>query len=183
MAVSISSRRRYSFLALAGISDTVSSIPRVQWPVFDVRFSSCIGSTESWPDIRWNGEFPVLGLTVILSAQSTPGRWSIRISFGSSEQAMSLVSASEIHMFRHSTTPLAAAWYGVTVIFWILKHLRGRSVLFLLFAPPSTNMLSEVLNRQIDTLLKKFATLSELPWFSGRASAHPLRYSLATTRR
>jgi len=120
MATSLSSRRHSNCLALASISDAVSSIPWVQLEVFHVKFSSPIGSTASWPNIRRKGEYPVVPMTVVLSAQSTAGRWSIYISFGSSDQAVNLDSASAIGLCPCSITPLAAAWYAVTVIIWIL---------------------------------------------------------------
>jgi len=89
MATSISSHRRSSCLALAAICDAISSLPWIRLAVVQVMFFSSIGSTASWPNIRRNGEYPVVRLTVILSAQSTAGRWSIHISFGSSDQAVS----------------------------------------------------------------------------------------------
>jgi len=71
------------------MSDAVSSLPWIGFAVFHVKFFSSIMSTASWPNIRLNGGYPVVRLTVILSDQSTAGRWSIHISFGSSEQAVS----------------------------------------------------------------------------------------------
>ena len=120
MATSIASRRGSSCLALAAIIDAVSHIPWIQLAVFHVKFSSSIGSTASLPNIRQNSEYLVVHLTVILSAQSTAGRWSIHISFGSSEHAVSLASASAIGRCPRSITTFAEAGYGFTVIFRVL---------------------------------------------------------------
>ena len=83
-------------------------------------FSSSIGSTASWRNIRQNGELPVLILTVILSTQRPAGTSLIHISFGSSEQPVSLETASVIGLCPHSITSLPAAWYRVMVSFRIL---------------------------------------------------------------
>jgi hypothetical protein len=120
MVTLISSRRRSSCLALAAISDAVLSIPWIQLAVFHVKFSSSIRSTAWWPNIRRNGEYPVIRLTVIQSAQSTASRWLIHISYGSSEEALSLDSASAIGLCPRSISPLTVAWYGVSVIFRII---------------------------------------------------------------
>jgi len=96
MAALISSRRRSSCVALAASSDAVSPIPGVQLAVLHVKFFSSIGSTASWPITRHKGEYPVIDLSVIPLAQSTASASSIHSSFGSSEQAVSLDSASAI---------------------------------------------------------------------------------------
>jgi len=96
MAASILSPSRSSCRVPAATSDTVPSSPWVQLVVLNVMFSSSIGSTGSWPNRRQNGDDRVVCLTVFRSAQSIAGRWSIHISFSSSEQAVSLDSASAI---------------------------------------------------------------------------------------
>jgi len=73
-----------------------------------------------WPEHKAEWRICGRNLTVILSAQSTAGRWSIHIAFGLTEQAMSLDSASAIGLCPRSITLLAAALYRVTVIFRIL---------------------------------------------------------------
>jgi len=120
MGVSITSRRRYRCLALAAISDDVLSIPWFQLAVLQVKFSSSIRSTATWPKIRRNGEYLIVRLTMIPSAQSTAGRWSIHIFFGSSEHAVRLDSSSAIGLCPCWFTLLAAAWYRVTVSLQIL---------------------------------------------------------------
>jgi len=120
IAVSISSHRRSSRVAVAAITDAVSSIPWMQLAVLHVQFSSSIGSTVSWPTIRWDGEHLLERLIVILSAKATSAGCSMHISSSLLEQAVSLDCASAISLCPHLITPLLAAWYAVTVIIRIL---------------------------------------------------------------
>ena len=75
LAASISSRRRCNCLSQAGISDAVSSIPWFQLALCHVKFTSSMGSIASRPNRRGIGEYLVVCLMVILSAQRTTGRW------------------------------------------------------------------------------------------------------------
>lgn len=109
MAGSISSSHCSSCIAVAASSDSVSSISWVQLAVFYDKLSSSIGSTTSWPIIRQKGEHPVVHPKFIALAQSTAGSWWTHISFGLSEQVVSVDSASAIGLCPHLITPIAAA--------------------------------------------------------------------------
>lgn len=117
MVAMISPRHCSSCHAQAGSCDTLLSIPWMQLTLFHVDSSRSSRCTVSWPKLMSNGKYPVLSLTVVLSAQSTTGRWSTDISFGSSEQPMRYNSASAIGLFPCSITPVVATWYGFMVIF------------------------------------------------------------------
>jgi len=66
-------------------------------------------------------------------------------------------------------------------MFQIWWHLRKRSVHFTITSPLSPSTSSGVLNRLITLSLMISCTISDIPCFSGRASVHLLRNSLATT--
>ena len=74
----------------------------------------------SWPITMGKSKYPVLHLIVNLLDHIPAGRWSIQISFGLPEQAMSMDSVSAIGQHPQLITPLARACYGVIVIFQIL---------------------------------------------------------------
>jgi hypothetical protein len=61
-------------------------------------------------------------------------------------------SASAIGLCPSSNTQFAVAWYMVMVNFLIVKHLRRRSVHYLVSMPASTMTLSGVSNRQLNSL-------------------------------
>jgi hypothetical protein len=96
LAALISSRPRFSCIPLAASCNTVLSIPLVHLGLFCVIVSSFIRSTTACPNIMQTGKYPVVYHTVILSAQSTASRWSIHITSGCSEQAVSRDRASRI---------------------------------------------------------------------------------------
>jgi hypothetical protein len=144
----ISSRCRSSYLVLATISHTVSLIPWIQLAVLHVEFCSCNISTVYWPNIRCNGDYPVVHVTVILVAQRTLGKWSIHHCLGTSEQALSWDSTSAIGLCPCSISPVEAACCGGMVIFQILYCFRMRLVNCWFSELPSTTRLSGVPNQQ-----------------------------------
>jgi hypothetical protein len=91
MAALILSHNCSSRHAMVASSDPLLSIAWVRLVIVQVMFPGSIRSTTYWANIRWEDEYPVVCLTVILSAQSTACRPSIHISFIGSEHAMSWI--------------------------------------------------------------------------------------------
>jgi len=183
MAASISCCGGSSNLAHTASSDSVSSIPSAQLVVFYRLLSSSIWSIAPWPNIRRKCVCLVIHLTVNLLAPNTARRCSIHNLFRLSQEVVSCDSASGIGLCHHLITPLPAAWSRVTGIIWILQHLRRRSVYSSFSTALSATTNSRVPNQQITSSQTKSPTFSNVPCFSGCASAHLLRWSLPTNSR